>query len=215
VFNFLIENIGVYWDGFLVVVRLSLLSFFLALVIGVLIAACRVSPVPPLQRFAAAYVSVFRNTPLLAILFLLYFGGPSINLQFPSFTTAVIGLGLYTGAYMAETVRSGINSVSKGQAEAARSIGLPFRQILSQVVMPQAMRTVVPPIGNLFIANAKNTAIVLTIGVTDLTAVVQRLINRTGEAFAAVGAAAVFYVIYLLLASQVFAFIEKRVEIKR
>ena len=214
-FRFLAENFGLYLDGFIVVVELSIFSFVAALVIGVLIAACRVSPIPPLRRFATAYVAFFRNTPLLALLFLIFFGLPALGILFSPFVTAVVGLALYTGAYMAETVRSGINSVSKGQAEAARAIGLPFRQVLTLVVLPQALRTVVPPIGNLFIANAKNTAIVLTVGVTDLTAVVQRLINRTGEAFTAIGAAAIFYVLYLLLASQIFAMIERRVEIKR
>lgn len=214
-FSFLIENFGLYLEGAWVLLRLSLISFAIALVVGVIIAGFRVSPIPPLQRFATAYVAFFRNTPLLALLFLFFFGLPALGIIFPPFSTAAIGLGLYTGAYMAETVRSGINSVSKGQAEAARSIGLPFRQVLSLVVLPQALRTVVPPIGNLFIANAKNTAVTLTIGVTELTAIVQRLINRTGEAFAAVGAAAVFYVVYLLIASQVFAYIERRVEIKR
>lgn len=213
--SFFTENFDVLLDGALVMVRLSLLSFVLAMVIGVVIAGFRVSPIPPLQKFAVAYVSLFRNTPLLALLFLYFFGLPALGIQFPSFSTAAIVLGMYTGAYMAETVRSGINSVNKGQAEAARAIGLPFRQVLSFVVLPQALRTVIPPIGNLFIANAKNTAVTLTIGVTELSAVVQRLINATGEAFYAVGAAAVFYLVYLLLASQVFSYIERRVEIKR
>jgi glutamate transport system permease protein len=215
VIDILTDNFGLYWRGFLVTVDLSLRSFAVAFVIGVVLAGFRVSPIPPLRRFAIAYVAFFRNTPLLALLFLLFFGVPGLGIQYSPFVTAVIGLGLYTGAYMAETVRSGINSVSKGQAEAARSVGLPFRQVLSSVVLPQAMRTVVPPIGNLFIANAKNTAIVLSIGVTDLTAVSQRLINNTGRPLEVIAGAAVFYVIYLLLATQAFALIEQRVAIKR
>ena len=209
------ENFDLYWRGFTTTVDLSLRSFLFAFVLGTILAAFRVSPIPPLQRFAAGYVAFFRNTPLLALFFLAFFGLPALGVLFSPFVTAVIVLGLYTGAYMAETVRSGINSVSKGQAEAARSIGLPFRQVLTSVVLPQAMRTVVPPIGNLFIANAKNTAIVIAIGVGDLTALSQRLINSTGRPIEVLAGAAVFYIVYLLLASQIFSFIEKKVAITR
>ena len=213
--SIVVDNFGLYWRGFLTTLDLSLRSFVVAFVIGVVIAGFRVSPVPPLQRFGAAYVAFFRNTPLLVLFVLFFFGLPGLGIIFPPFTTAVIVLGAYTGAYMAETVRSGINSVSKGQAEAARSIGLPFRQILASVVLPQALRTVVPPIGNLFIANAKNTAIVIAIGVSDLTALSQRLVNSTGRPLEVLAGAALFYIAYLLLASQIFAFIEQKVAIKR
>ena len=203
------------WAGFLVTVRLSLVSFAFALVIGVFLAALRVSPVAPLQRFAMGFVAFFRNTPIIALLFLYYFGGPYVGFQQPSFTTAAIALGMYTGAYMAETVRSGINAVSTGQAEAARAIGLPFRLVLTAVVLPQALRTVIPPVGNLFIANAKNTAVTLGIGVTELTAISQRIINNTGQAVSTIALVALFYVAYLLLASWVFGALETRLAIKR
>lgn len=209
------QNWDLYWRGFTTTVDLSLRSFVLALIIGVVLAGCRVSPIPPLQRFGSMYVAFFRNTPLLALFVLAFFGLPGLGILFSPFTTAVVVLGMYTGAYMTETVRSGINSVSKGQAEAARSIGLPFRQVLSTVVMPQAIRTVVPPMGNLFIANAKNTAIVLAIGVSDLTALSQRLINSTGRPLEVLAGASLFYIAYLLVASQIFAFIERRVAIAR
>lgn len=213
--SLVVENFDLYWQGFTTTVALALASFALAFVIGVIVAGFRVSPVRPLQRFGSAYVAFFRNTPLLALFFLGFFGLPGLGIIFSPFTTGVLVLGMYTGAYMTETVRSGINAVSKGQAEAARSIGLPFRQVLTQVVLPQAVRTVVPPIGNLFIANAKNTAIVLAIGVSDLTALSQRLINSTGRPLEVLAGAAVFYVAFLLLASWIFAVIERRVAIAR
>ena len=203
------------WAGFTVTVQLSLASFALAVVIGVLLAAMRVSPVAPLQRFVMGYVAFFRNTPIIALLFLYYFGGPYVGFQQPSFTTAAITLGMYTGAYMSETVRSGINAVSTGQAEAARAIGLKFSQLLTAVVLPQALRTVIPPVGNLFIANAKNTAVTLGIGVTELTAISQRIINNESGAVTIIALVALFYVAYLLLASWVFGALETRFAIKR
>ena len=116
---------------------------------------------------------------------------------------------------MAEVVRSGINSVSAGQMEAGRAIGLNFVQLLPLVVVPQALRTVVAPIGNLFIANAKNTSIALTIGVVELTSVSRNLINSTARMWAALLGAAAIYTVSLLASGYVFGVIERRVAIHR
>jgi glutamate transport system permease protein len=202
-------------DGALVTLRLTLLYFVGALVIGIVIASMRVSPIPPLQRFAAAYVQLFRNLPLLIIFFLFFFGLPKVGIIFEPFQSAVIVMSLYTGAYMGEVVRSGINAVSAGQMEAGRAIGLNFVQLLRLVVIPQALRTVVAPIGNLFIANAKNTAIALTIGVVELTQVSRNLINRTAEVWPSLIGAAFIYTAALLLSGWVFGVIERRVAIAR
>lgn len=179
------------------------------------IASCRVSPVPPLQRFGSVYVSIFRNTPLLVLFFLFFFGFPKLGFQYSPFVSSIIVLSAYTGAYIGEAVRSGINSVSTGQAEAARAIGLRFTQLLALVVIPQALRTVVQPIGNLFIANTKNTSIALTIGVLELTGVANRLANQTAQVIAAFLGAALIYVILLVPAGAVIGWIETRVAIKR
>lgn len=213
--TFLIDNWDLYSTGFWRLLQAAHVGFAVAMVIGVLIASFRVSPIPPLQRFAAVYVTIFRNTPLLIIFFLFFFGLPKIGFTFTPFVTTVIVMGLYTGAYMGETVRSGINSVDTGQAEAARAIGLPFSQVLGLVVIPQALRTVVGPIGNLYIANAKNTVIGTTIGLFVETTAAQRLANETAQPFAAFSAAALLFVVWLLLAAQAFTLIEQRVAIKR
>lgn len=215
VITVLVENADAYWRGFRTTAALAALSFALAFVVGTLIASCRVSPVPPLRRFATFYVALFRNTPLLAAMFLFFFGLPKLGVLFSPFRTAVIVLGLYTGAYMGETIRSGINAVSAGQAEAARAIGLPFRQVLGLIIVPQALRTVVAPIGNLFIANAKNSAIALTIGVSELTGTANRLAVGGGTAVPFLLGAAVIYMVCLLFAGAIFGAIEQRVAIKR
>lgn len=213
--GFLIEFAPRYLNGFQRYASLALLSFAIAFVVGVVLASFRVSPIPPLQRFGSVYVSVFRNTPLLVLFFLAFFGLPKIGLTFSPFTTAIVVLGLYTGAYLGETIRSGINAVSKGQAEAARAIGLGFTQVLGFIVIPQALRTVVGPIGNLFIANAKNTAIALTIGYPELTSVAQTLANREARTVEAYLAAAFIYSSSLLLVGGLFGLIERQVAIKR
>lgn len=202
-------------EGALITLRLTLLSFVLAMVIGVVIASFRVSPIPPLRRFASTYVSVFRNTPLLVVFFLFFFGLPKLGILFQPFSSAVIVMGMYTGAYMGEVVRSGINAVSAGQMEAGRAIGLNFVQLLRLVVIPQALRTVVAPIGNLFIANAKNTSIALTIGVTELTSASRDLINRTAEVWPSLLGAAAIYTVALLFSGYVFGVIERRVAFAR
>ncbi|HSK89715.1 MAG TPA: amino acid ABC transporter permease [Euzebyales bacterium] len=213
--QFLIDNWDPMWAAFLLTTRLALYSFTFALLIGVVIASFRVSPIPPLQRFASAYVSIFRNTPLLVIFFLFFFGFPKLGILFQPFPSAVLVLSLYTGAYLGEAIRSGINAVAVGQAEAARAIGLGFTQLLGLVVLPQALRTVVAPIGNLFIANAKNTSIALSIGVTELTSVSRELGQRQAQIVAALLGAGLLYVISLLLAGAIFGWIEQRVAIKR
>lgn len=214
-----LEFYGEYGDRFiegaLVTLRLSLLSFAGSMLIGVVIASFRVSPIPPLRRFASAYVSVFRNTPLLVVFFLFFFGLPKLGILFQPFTSGVIVMSMYTGAYMGEVVRSGINAVSTGQMEAGRAIGLNFVQLLLLIVIPQALRTVVAPIGNLFIANAKNTSIALTIGVTELTSVSRELINRTAEVWPSLLGAAAIYTIALLFSGYVFGAIERRVAFAR
>ena len=157
-------------DATWVTLKLAFVSFGIALIVGVIIVSFRVSPVPPLVKFATWFVSVFRNIPLLVIFFLALFGLGDLNLVFDYFPTAAVALGLYSGAYVAEVLRSGINAVPQGQAEAGRSIGLGFTQLLRHIIIPQAFRTVIGPIGNLFVANFKNTAVASTISVVNCAA---------------------------------------------
>lgn len=213
--SFFIDNLPVFWEGTRTTIALALVSFFTACIIGVIIAGFRVSPVRPLEIFASVYVSIFRNTPLLVVFFMALFGLGELGILVNPFPTAAVALSMYTGAYMAEVIRSGINSVSKGQAEAGRSIGLNFIDLLRHVVVPQAVRTVIAPIGNLFIANFKNTAVALTISVVELTAVSNRLINQTAQAIPAIVGAAFIYVVVLLAAGWVFRSLEDRYAIKR
>ena len=185
--------------------------------IGTLLTAMRVSPVKPLRAAATFYVEVFRNTPLTVVFFFLAFGIVEIDLQFPSrFITAVAALSLYTAAFVSEALRSGINSVPPGQAEAARALGLDFRQTLTTIVLPQAFRTVVPPLGNVWIALAKNTSIAAGFAVTELAAALVRLSNQNADKLLAVFLAIVAaYLVITLPSAWLIGVIERRTAILR
>jgi glutamate transport system permease protein len=215
--DFLIDNGPLLWQAFLTTLALAVSSGFCALLLGTVLAAMRVSPVPALRGLATFYVEVFRNTPLTVVFFFLAFGIVYIDLQFPSrFITAVAALSLYTAAFVAEAVRSGINAVSPGQAEAARAIGLDFRQSLTAVVLPQAFRTVIPPLGNVWIALAKNTSIAAGFAVADLTAVLQRLANANADQLALVFLAVVVgYLVITLPSAWAIRRLERRLAILR
>jgi glutamate transport system permease protein len=175
--QFFVDNFDLLRDAFLTTLSLSFLSGLLALVLGTVLAGMRVSPISQLRGLATFYVEVFRNTPLTVVFFFIIFGLPQIDFVVDFFPGAVLSVGLYTAAFVAEAVRSGINAVAPGQAEAARAIGLTFGQSLREVVLPQAFRTVVPPLGNVWIAMVKNTSIAAGFSVTELSSTLPRLVN--------------------------------------
>jgi glutamate transport system permease protein len=215
--SFLADNFALLRDAFLTTLALAVLSGICALVIGTLLTAMRVSPVKPLRAAATFYVEVFRNTPLTVVFFFLAFGIVEIDLQFPSrFITAVAALSLYTAAFVSEALRSGINSVPPGQAEAARALGLDFRQTLTSIVLPQAFRTVVPPLGNVWIALAKNTSIAAGFAVTELAAALVRLSNQNADQLLTVFLAIVAaYLVITLPSAWLIGVIERRTAILR
>ena len=177
----LIDSRSLILGGFGLTLRLLLVSGLVALVLGVVLAGMRVSPVPVLRAAGTTYVNIFRNTPLLVLFLITTQGVPQvINASF--FVLAVAALGLYTAAFVCEAVRSGINTVNVGQAEAARAIGMTFGQSLTKVVLPQALRTVIPPLASILIALTKNTAIAEAFGLTEATYQLDRLVNDQPQA---------------------------------
>jgi glutamate transport system permease protein len=182
-------NVDVYVTGFLWILKLTLASAVCALILGVLLVAMRVSPVPVLRGFGTFWVSTFRNTPLTLIIFFCYFGlystlGLSLSddIDGNNYWLGVVGLSVYTAAFVCEAFRSGINTVPAGQAEAARAIGMSFRQTLTLIILPQAGRAVVAPLGSILIALAKNATIVGTIGLIESSNAMKQLINENGSA---------------------------------
>ncbi len=210
-----LDNLDSYLEGMRNTALLTVVSFTAAFVVGVVVAGFRVSPVPPLRLAGTVWVEALRNTPLAVLFVLFFFGLPKVGVLYTPFVSALIVLSVYTSTYVAETVRAGINSVSRGQAEAARSLGLTFPQVLARIVMPQALRTVVAPLGSVFIALVKNSGIAATIAVMDLTGVARRLSEETARPVAAFVGAAVAYLVLALPAGWGVGFLERRVAIKR
>jgi aspartate/glutamate/glutamine transport system permease protein len=148
-----------YLKGFLNTIESSLLALIGSFVIGVLIAIFRISPWKPLNWLGTIYVEFIRNVPLLIHAFVFYHGLPSIGINLSGFQAGTIGLAVYTAAYIAEAIRAGINSVPKGLVEAGRSSGLTYLQTMRFIVLPQAIKIVLPPLGNQFINLIKNSSI--------------------------------------------------------
>jgi glutamate transport system permease protein len=209
------DNLDRFADGLWVTVQLTLLSFVFAFAIGVLIAGFRVSPIPPLRAAGAFYVETIRNTPLLVLLILAFFGLPKLGFTWSPFVTAVVILSAYTGAFIAEAVRAGINTVAVGQAEAARAIGLTFSQVLRLVVLPQALRSVVQPLGSLFSALVRNTSLAYAISVVELTGTADQIGNETAEYLPAFLGAFVCYLLLTIPAGFFIGVIERRVAVRR
>ncbi len=214
--QFFIDNFDILRDAFLTTLSLSLLAGLLALVLGTLLAAMRVSPVAPLRGLATFYVEVFRNTPLTVVFFFIIFGLPQIDFVIDFFPGAVLSVGLYTAAFVCEAVRSGINAVSPGQAEASRALGLTFGQSLREVVLPQAFRTVVPPLGNVLIAMVKNTSIAAGFSVSELSSTLPRLVNaNAGDLLFVLLGVVIGYMLITLPAAYAVHRLERKVAILR
>jgi glutamate transport system permease protein len=213
--NVLVQNAGAFANGFRTTLALTLASFAGALAIGLVVASMRVSPVAPLRAAGTAYVETIRNIPLLVLLVLFYSGFTKLGIQYSEFNSAVIVLSVYTAAFVAEAIRSGVNTVAQGQAEAARAIGLTFPQSLRLVVLPQALRAVVAPIGNIFIALVKNTALASAISVMELGFFYRKLTNDTSQPVPILLATAVCYLALALTGSWIFGRLEQKVAIKR
>jgi glutamate transport system permease protein len=211
-----LDNLDAYREGFVTTLELSVLASVLALLLGTLLAAMRVSPVPTLRAAGATYVELVRNTPLTVVFFFVVFVLPQLDILLPYFTFAVIALTVYHAAFFCEAVRSGINAVGVGQAEAARSIGLTFGQSLRLVVLPQAFRTVIPPLINVVIALIKNSSIAAAFGVVELTATGTRLAAANGDAVIAVlVGVAVCYLVLTLPSGWLAGRVERRVAVAR
>lgn len=213
----ILANLPLYLNGIVTTLRICLYAGILALVVGTIVAMFRVAPLTPLRALGTSWVTVFRNCPLLVVLFFMAFGLPTLGINASYFWFGTVGLALYTSAFVCEAIRSGINAVPSGQAEAARAIGLDFGQSLSLIVLPQAMRSVVPPLGNVFIAMIKNSAIAGAFGIGgDLFAVGATLTSARGEpALPVLTGVVIGYLIITIPAGLLLGLLERRVAITR
>lgn len=176
----LTDNWSTIWRHFWVTIELFLVAGGASLVLGTLLTAMRVSPVPALRGFGTTYVLLLRNCPLTLVFALLVFAVPKLDVNIDYFPSACIALTAYTSAFVCEALRSGINTVPVGQAEAARALGMSFGQVLSLIVLPQAFRTVVPPMVSVLNAMLKNTTVAAGFSVAEAGAI-QAYLSERGE----------------------------------
>lgn len=179
--------------GALFTLQLSIGGMFFGLILGFLLALMRLSRFWPVNWLARIYVSIFRGTPLIAQLFMIYYGLPQFGIELDPIPSAVIGLSLNMAAYASESLRGAIAAIERGQWEAAASIGMTPWQTLRRVVLPQAARTALPPLGNSFISLVKDTSLAATIQVPELFRQAQLITSRTLEVFTMYLAASLIY----------------------
>ncbi|MGW6021909.1 amino acid ABC transporter permease [Streptomyces sp. NPDC055099] len=211
-------------DAFWMTVKLTVFAGLGSLVWGTLLAAMRVSPVPVMRWFGTAYVNIVRNIPLTVIIVFSSLGladvfgitlGAGNDFDTLGFRLAVLGLGAYTAAFVCEAVRSGINTVPLGQAEAARALGLSFSQVLGLIVLPQAFRSVIGPLTNVLIALTKNTTVAAAIGVAEAALLMKEMIENEAQLFLITGIFAFGFVVLTLPTGLILGWLGKRLAVKR
>ncbi len=215
--NVIIDNSDLFVTGFKNTGILFVISAFFALILGTIVAGMRVSPAPAMRASGTFYVNAVRNTPLTLILAFFALGYPKLGLPSIDFiTAAIIGLSLYTATYVSEAIRSGINTVSVGQSEAARAIGLPFMQTLTLIVLPQAFRSVVPPLFSVFIALLKNTTVAAGFSVFESGAI-RAYLSERGEPLlpGLLWVAVIFVVLVLGILAPLQRYLEKKWRVAR
>ena len=189
---------------------LSISSIIIAVILAVFGALGRLSANPVLNGAASLYVSLVRGTPLIVQILFIYLGLPAVGIVVPAVPTGIIALSFNYGAYLTEVFRAGIQAVPQGQVEAARSLGLPERQVLRRIVLPQAVRIVTPAVANDFIAMTKDSALVATIGVEELFLRAQEAGRPNNATFQTIAVAAAIYWVMTIVLSLFQARLEKR-----
>ncbi len=200
-------------QGSILTLELTVLSIIFGSVIGVLIAMTKLSDNKIISSIGNFYTWVFRGTPLLLQLFVFYYGFPAVGIELTAFNAAVIGLSLNAGAYMAEIIRGGILAVDKGQFEASKALGFTYGQTMKQIILPQAFRVVIPPVGNQFISMIKDTSLVSSLTLAELLRNAQDLGSSSGNPWPPYIIAAILYLLMTTVFTSIFSAVEKKLSI--
>ena len=210
-FSPVLADWGMLMSGAAVTVEVTAASLLLGCLVGLLVGIGRLNPRRRLvYGLCSAYLVFFRGTPLLVQLFIWFFGLPQFGLMLPAFACGVVGLGLYSGAYVSENVRGAIQSVDRGQNEAARSLGMSAGQAMRKIVIPQAVVRMIPPLGNEFIALIKNSALVSLLTIHDLMHEGQKIISVSYRSLEVYLAVALIYLVLTSATSGALRLIERR-----
>lgn len=209
--NVIINNFPLLLQGALVTVEITAMSVGCGFLIGLLVALAGLSRFTIVRLLAKCYVDIIRGTPLLVQIFLIYFALPMLTGQrVDPFIAAVTACSINSGAYVSEIFRAGIQSIDKGQMEAGRSLGLSWVQTMRYIIMPQAFRAIIPPLGNEFIAMLKDSSLVSVIGFEELTRRGQLIIAKTYASFEIWGAVAIIYLVMTVSISQLVGYLERK-----
>jgi His/Glu/Gln/Arg/opine family amino acid ABC transporter permease subunit len=213
-FELLQESFPMFINGMGLTLELSLVSLFFAMFIGLLSCLMNIAKFRPLRWFSQGYINIIRGTPLLVQAFFIYFGvTQALGIRMGAFTAGIIALSLNAGAYLSEIFRGGIQAVNPGQMEAARSLGMPYRTAMLRIILPQAIRIVVPSIVNQCIITIKDTSIISVIGLAELTMAGSQIIARTYRSFEVWIIVGILYFIIIYALTKLSKFVEKRLSL--
>lgn len=199
--------------GAVTTVELTVLSVILGTMLGLLLALMKISSNQLISKIAGFYIYVMRGTPLLLQLFAIYYGGPSLGINLPPFVAAVIGMSANSAAYVAEIIRAGIQSIDKGQMEAAKALGMTYGQAMRRVIFPQAYRRLIPPMGNEFIALLKDSSLVSTIAMVELMRVAQQMYANSFRPIEVFTVAGMYYLLLTSVFTLIFGRLERRLSL--
>lgn len=199
--------------GSQITIELTVLSVFIGAIIGVFITLMRISRFKVLSTIAWGYTWIFRGTPLLLQIYIIYNGLPSVDIKLTAFTSALIGLSLNSGAYMAEIIRGGILAIDKGQFEAAKALGFTYSTTMRKIVLPQTIRVIIPSVGNELIAMLKDTSLVSAISMYDLMRLAQQQVSATGSPWMPLLTAAALYLFMTTVITALFSRLEKKLSV--
>lgn len=208
--SIIIESLPTLLNATLMTIFLAVISILIALVLGFFTALARISKIKLLEIVSSAYVSMFRGTPLLVQVFVIYYGLPQINIELDPIPSGILALSLNAGAYLSESFRASILSVDKGQMEASVSLGMTYWQALRRIILPQSLRIAIPTMSNTFIILIKDTSLISVITVTELLQMSSLLIAKTFEPLTIYLLAAAIYWIIITVFSVMLDKLEKR-----
>ncbi len=209
-FEKFIDSFDVFFQGMLLTIELTVVSIFIAIFIGLLFAFFKISNIKPLTWIADLYIFLIRGTPLIAQIFIFYYGLTSINM--PMFAAVVLGLAVHNGAYIAEIFRGAIQSIEKGQMEAGRSLGMTASLTMRRIILPQAFKRAIPPLGNQFIIALKDSSLAAFIGMYELFNVATTYGSNHYDYMTYLLIVSIYYLILVFIFTLVVRLLEKRLE---
>ncbi|MDR1650956.1 MAG: amino acid ABC transporter permease [Synergistaceae bacterium] len=209
-FSLVLPRMDMFLAGALVTIQASLMSVLFGAILGTVVGMLRVMPLKPVRMFAACYIYVIRGTPALIQLFFIYFGLPALGVNLSAMASGVIGLSLNSAGYVGEIVRGGIEAVPAGQWEAGKVLGMSYGKAMRFIVLPQALRSMLPAFGNEFVTLIKESSLLSTLAITELTQVGQQVRSVTYASFETFIIVGAMYLVMTSLTGMLLRYVEKR-----